>query len=422
MDLEQKLAILGEAARYDASCASCGSERQAPKGMGVGNAYKAGICHSWTEDGRCVSLLKVLMSNACQYNCAYCANRCSANTERATMTPREIAHLTAEFFRRNYIEGLFISSGVVKNADYTMELMAEAVRLLRTEYRFYGYIHAKVIPGTDPLLVQRLGLMVDRVSVNIELPSERSLELLAPQKSKQKIIAPMGQIRAMQTQNLADRRRFRSAPKFAPGGQSTQMIVGATGESDSQILRLASGLYKNYELRRVYFSAYVPVGSHPALPPADVKTPLRREHRLYQADWLMRRYRFDVSEITGDDENLDEAVDPKCAWALRHPEFFPVEINTADQEMLIRVPGIGLTGARHIIAARRSRKLELEDLAKLGVVTKRARYFITCKGRSALKHAFPPELLRAILADARENPDQMSLAETLQPQLAAAEI
>ena len=422
MDLEQKLAILGEAARYDASCASCGSTREAPKGGGFGNAYKAGICHSWTEDGRCVSLLKVLMSNACLYNCAYCANRCSANTARATMTPREIASLTAEFFRRNYIEGLFISSGVVKNADYTMELMAEAIMLLRTEYRFYGYIHAKVIPGTDPLLVQRIGLLADRISVNIELPSERSLALLAPQKSKQKILTPMAQIKSLQTQNLAERRKFRSAPKFAPGGQSTQMIVGATGESDAQILRLSAGLYQNYALKRVYFSAYVPVGDHPSLPPADVKTPLRREHRLYQADWLMRRYSFGVDEITEDGQNLDEAVDPKCAWALRHPELFPVEVNTADRDMLIRVPGIGLVGARHIIAARRSRKLELEDLAKLGVVTKRARYFVTCKGRTALKHNFPPELLRALLADAREDPAQMSLAETLQPQLTAAEI
>ena len=277
MDVLEKLTILTDAAKYDAACTSSGGERVSKKGY-IGNTSSsvAGCCHSFSADGRCVTLLKVLMTNCCVYDCKYCVNRRSNDTRRTAFTPEELADLTISFYRRNYIEGLFLSSGVLRSPDYTTELMIKALRILRETYRFNGYIHAKVIPGTDPLLVQRLGLMVDRVSVNIELPSERSLELLAPQKSKQKILAPMGQIRAMQTQNLAERRRFRSAPKFAPGGQSTQMIVGATGESDSQILRLASGLYKNYELRRVYFSAYVPVGNHPALPPADVKTPLRR--------------------------------------------------------------------------------------------------------------------------------------------------
>ena len=420
MDLEQRLAVLSEAARYDASCATSGSDRCAPKGKGFGSTYSAGICHSWTEDGRCVSLLKVLMSNACAFNCAYCANRCTSNAARATLAPREIAEITAEFFRRNYIEGLFISSGVVKNADYTMELMLEAVRLLRTEYRFYGYIHAKVIPGADPMLVQRMGLMADRVSVNIELPSAESLRLLAPQKTKEKILGPMGQIHAMKAQNLAERKQFRGTPKFAPAGQSTQMIVGATGESDGQILHLASGLYQRYDLKRVYFSAYIPVGNHPALPPADAKTPLRREHRLYQADWLLRKYRFTVDEIVDDGENLDEAVDPKCSWALRHPEFFPVEINTADEDLLLRVPGIGVTGAKHIQMARRCRSLDVDDLPKLGIVVKRARYFITCKGKSCIKHNFSNELLHALLSDDRDDPLQMSLAETMQPQLCAA--
>lgn len=420
MELEQKLAILSEAARYDASCASSGSDRQAPKSGGLGGTCKAGICHSWSDDGRCISLLKVLMSNACMFNCAYCANRCSSNIERATLTPHEIATLTTEFYRRNYIEGLFISSGVVKNADYTMELMAETVRLLRTEYKFYGYIHAKVIPGADPLLIQRIGLLADRISVNIELPSADSLKLLAPQKSKEKILTPMAQIRRMKEQNLAERRQFRSAPKFAPSGQSTQMIVGATGDSDAKILSLTSGLYKHYRLKRVYFSAYVPVGNHPALPPADIKTPLRREHRLYQADWLLRLYQFDVSEITEEGENLDEAVDPKCSWALRHLDFFPVEINTADEQTLLRVPGIGLVSSGRIIEARRSRSLEAEDLRKLGVVVKRAKYFITCKGKLCVKHAFAPEILHELLADERDDPNQMTLAETSRPQLCAA--
>ncbi len=422
MDLEQKLTILTEAARYDASCATSGSTRQAPAGCGLGGTYRAGICHSWSEDGRCVSLLKVLMSNACMFNCAYCANRCTSNVARATFTPREVAELTVAFFRRNYIEGLFLSSGIVRNADYTMEMIAETIRLLRTEYRFYGYIHAKVVPGADPLLIQRVGLMADRVSVNIELPSADSLKLLAPQKSKEKILTPMGQIQRLKTQNLAERKQFRAAPKFAPAGQSTQMIIGATDDSDSKILRLTEGLYRNYDLKRVYFSAYVPVGSHPSLPPASVRTPLRREHRLYQADWLLRKYQFNVLELIEDGENLDEAVDPKCSWALRHPDFFPVEVNTADEQTLLRVPGIGQVSARRILAARRCHSIAIEDLPKLGVVVRRARFFVTCRGKMCFRHAFAPEILREILADEREDPAQMSLAEAMQPQLPAPKV
>ncbi len=419
MDLEQKLTILSAAARYDASCATSGSRRQAPSGGGFGGTCQAGICHSWSEDGRCVSLLKVLLSNACMMNCAYCVNRCSADTARATFTPREIAELTTEFYRRNYIEGLFLSSGVIRSADYTMELIAETVRLLRTEYRFFGYIHAKVVPGADPLLIQRVGLLADRVSVNIELPSAESLRLLAPQKTKEKILTPMNQIRSLKIQNQEECRRFRSAPKFAPGGQSTQMIIGATGESDAQILHLTAGLYRRYALKRVYYSAYIPVGNHPALPPASVQTPLRREHRLYQADWLIRKYQFDVSEITEEGENLDEAVDPKSSWALRHLDFFPVEINAADEQTLLRVPGIGQISARRILAARRSHSLRSEDLPRLGVVIRRARYFVMCNGRLCCGHAWTPEVLHELLADEREHPAQMSLDEAMQLQLPA---
>ena len=382
MDMMQKLSILGEAARYDASCASSGSGRQGRAG-GIGNAHMAGICHSWTEDGRCVSLLKILLSNACKYDCAYCINRVSNDVPRATFTPEEVARLTYEFYRRNYIEGLFLSSGVVGSPDHTMELMTRAVRLLREEYRFGGYIHVKVIPGADPLQVQRIGLLADRVSVNVELPSEQSLRLLAPQKKREAILAPMDSIRALREQNAEERRRYRAAPLFAPAGQSTQMIVGATPESDRRILKLSEGLYAHYRMKRVYFSAYIPVGRHPALPGPEQRAPLLREHRLYQADWLMRFYGFRVDEITGDADFLAPDMDPKCAWALCHREIFPVEVNGADYETLLRVPGIGVTSAKRILAARRTRRLEAGDLSRLGVVMKRARWFLTCKGRFA---------------------------------------
>lgn len=380
MDMMQKLQILGEAARYDASCASSGSGRQGKPG-GIGNAHMSGICHSWTEDGRCVCLLKILLSNACCYDCAYCINRCSNDVPRATFTPEEVARLTYEFYRRNYIEGLFLSSGVVGNPDRTMELMTRAVRLLREEYRFGGYIHVKVIPGADPEQIRRIGLLADRVSVNVELPSAESLRLLAPRKTRENILAPMDSICTLREQNREERKAFRSAPLFAPAGQSTQMIVGATPESDRRILKLSEGLYGRYHMKRVYFSAYIPVGRHPALPGPEVRAPLRREHRLYQADWLMRFYGFSVDEITEEGDFLATDVDPKCAWALGHREFFPVEINTADPETLLRVPGIGPVSARRIIAARRTRRLEVSDLSRLGVVMKRAKWFITCKGR-----------------------------------------
>ncbi len=398
MDLMEKLSILGAAARYDASCASSGSNRRGQKGS-LGAAVACGVCHSWSEDGRCVSLLKILLSNACIYNCAYCANRRGSDVPRATFTPDEVARLTTEFYRRNYIEGLFLSSAVVRSPDYTMELLIKTLTLLRTQYNFHGYVHVKVIPGASQELIQEMGLLADRISVNIELPTSQSLMLLAPDKKKDDILTPMGVIRQLKEANKEERRLFKSAPVFAPSGQSTQLIVGATPDSDAQILRLSSSLYERYRLRRVYFSAYVPVGRHPSLPPPDAQTPLLREHRLYQADWLMRYYCFSVDEIVEQGENLDEDVDPKTSWALRHLSFFPVEVNKADLPTLLRVPGIGPISARRILEARKTRQLEHSDLKRLGVVLKRASFFITCKGRFSAAVPLESPLLRAHVQD-----------------------
>ncbi len=405
--LEEKLRILGDAAKYDASCSSSGSGRAGKDGFG--NAHMSGICHTWAADGRCVSLLKVLMSNSCVYNCSYCINRRENNTPRATFTPEELASLTTEFYRRNYIEGLFLSSGIVVSPDYTMELMIETMRLLREVHRFYGYIHIKVIPGSDPDLIYRAGLLADRMSVNIELPSEASLKLLAPNKKRKAILAPMNSIKQSKLQNTEERMLFKSAPMFAPAGQTTQMIVGATPDTDFTILSLSKQLYKRYEMKRVYFSAYMPVGNHPILPGPDQATPLLREHRLYQADWLMRFYQFDADEIVSDDHpNLDVDLDPKCSWALRHPEFYPVEVNTADYELLLRVPGIGVKSARRIIAARRLKKLDPEDIRKMGAVLKRAQYFITAKGKYIGSIPQDSPLIRDVLVE-RLPMAQMSL-------------
>jgi putative DNA modification/repair radical SAM protein len=406
--LLNKLEILGDAAKYDASCSSSGSGRQGKPG-GMGNAHMAGICHTWAVDGRCVSLLKVLLSNSCIYNCTYCQNRCDSGVRRATFEPAELAKLTFEFYRRNYIEGLFLSSGVVAGPDRTMELMIKTMRILREEYGFCGYIHVKAIPSADPKLIDEAGLLADRISVNIELPTSRSLALLAPKKSAQGILTPMEYIHRAKTLNLEDRRHFKSAPMFAPAGQTTQMIVGATPDSDLTILRLSKGLYKRYSLKRVYFSAYIPVGVHPSLPGHDTAPPLLREHRLYQADWLMRFYGFDAEELfSGTETRLDDAVDPKCAWALKHPEWFPVEINSADFEMLLRVPGIGNISARRILQARRNRRLELSDLRKLGVVMKRAQFFVTAKGRFCGRVLPDSPFLKTMLAERRED-GQISL-------------
>ena len=382
MEVMDKLTILADAAKYDAACTSSGVIRGAKPGT-IGTAVNSGCCHTFSADGRCVSLLKVLYTNHCCYDCAYCVNRCSNDVPRTAFTPRELAELTIQFYRRNYIEGLFLSSAVLKSPDYTTERMIETLGLLRTEYRFNGYIHAKAIPGADPGLTYQLGLLADRLSVNIELPSESSLRLLAPDKSRTSIFTPMAQIRDGAAQSKAELKLYRHAPKFAPAGQSTQMIVGATPESDRHILSLTEGLYRKYRLKRGFFSAYMPVSDHKSLPvPAGFKPPLLREHRLYQADWLLRFYGFTAGEILDESRpNFDEALDPKSDWALRHPEFFPVEVNRADYEAILRVPGIGMRGAQRIVAARRYGPLSFEGLKRLGIVMKRAQYFITCGGR-----------------------------------------
>ena len=383
MDLMEKLELLTDAAKYDVACTSSGVDRPAQKGK-LGSAVKAGICHSFAADGRCVSLLKVLMSNDCAFDCAYCVNRHTADCRRASFTPRELCTLTMEFYRRNYIEGLFLSSAVVKNPDYTCELMLSAVKMLREDCGFWGYVHVKAIPGANPRLTEELGLYADRMSVNIELPSGASLKRLAPQKSKEKILAPMGQIRDGIAQNAKELVKYRAAPRFVPAGQSTQMIIGATPEHDVQILRLTEGLYKKYALKRVFFSAYMPVVEDRALPALSSPPPLLREHRLYQADWLLRFYGFTAGEIL-DDANPDfnPLLDPKCNWAVNHMELFPVEVNRAPYEMLLRVPGIGVKSAQRIRAARRTARLDFDALKKLGVVLKRARFFIVCMGKSA---------------------------------------
>ncbi len=382
MNMFQKLEILTDAAKYDVACTSSGISRG--RGGSVGTAYRPGICHTWSADGRCVSLLKVLFTNYCAYDCAFCINRKSNDVPRAAFTPRELADLTMEFYRRNYIEGLFISSGVIKNPDYTMELMIQCVRILREEYHFNGYIHSKVIPGASWRLVDVMGRLVDRVSINIELPSEKSLQKLAPQKSKRNILAPMKAITQTSRQAKQEMVKYRHAPKFAPAGQSTQMIVGASDESDFHILRLSQALYDKYKLKRVFFSAYIPLNDDKLLPSKDTKPPLLREHRLYQADWLLRFYGFRAEEILSEQDNMfNPLIDPKCNWALNNMHLFPVEINTADYEMLLRVPGIGVTSARRIVSARRLAALDFDALKKIGVVLKRAQYFITCKGRTA---------------------------------------
>ncbi len=385
MELLDKLAILADAAKYDAACTSSGARRGAQAGkIGCTSSSVAGCCHSFSADGRCITLLKVLLSNDCVYDCKYCVNRRSNDTRRASFTPEELAELTIQFYRRNYIEGLFLSSGVVRSPDYTTELMILTLSLLRNEYRFNGYIHAKAIPGAAPELIERLGLLADRLSVNIELPSEESLRALAPNKTKDAVLRPMRFIAARGQENKRELVRYRHAPRFAPAGQSTQMIVGATKESDRHILTLTQSLYDTYKLKRVFYSAYVPVVENTLLPSLDTKPPLLREHRLYQADWLLRFYGFRADELLDETQpDFDPALDPKCCWALRHPDFFPVEVNRADYEALLRVPGIGVTGARRILIARRSGALRAEDLRTLGVVMKRAQYFLTCSGRSA---------------------------------------
>ena len=404
MDVLEKLTVLTDAAKYDAACTSSGGDRRSRAGY-IGNTTTAaaGCCHSFSADGRCVTLLKVLLTNRCVYDCAYCVNRRSNETVRAMFTPEELADLTVQFYRRNYIEGLFLSSGVYRSPDYTTELMIRTLRLLRETYRFNGYIHAKAIPGTAPELVEQLGFLADRLSVNIELPSEAGLRALAPDKTKGDILAPMRQIQLRGQQSREELVKYRHAPRFAPAGQSTQLIVGATPDTDFHILRLTQALYDRYRLKRVFYSAYVPVVESPLLPSRDTKPPLLREHRLYQADWLLRFYGFRAEELLEPDRpDFDTRVDPKCSWALRHLDFFPVEVNRADYEALLRVPGVGVVSARRILVSRRVRRLRIEDLPKLGVVMKRAQYFLTASGRMAEGLRFTQDsLLRNLIAAER---------------------
>ncbi len=386
----EKLKILADAAKYDASCSSSGSTRKATSD-GIGNAATSGICHSWAADGRCVSLLKVLMSNECVYDCSYCLNRRSNTLERATFTSEELADLTINFYLRNYIEGLFLSSAVYASPDKTMADMIEVCRLLRQKHRFNGYIHLKVIPGAANDLVQQAGFLADRMSVNIEFPSEASLNRLAPQKSKQGILAPMKQISENFTGFQLERKKSRNAPNFCPGGQTTQMIIGASAESDFHILNLTEKLYNKMSLKRVYYSAYIAVNEGPLLPALSTAPPLIREHRLYQADWLLRFYKFQSHEILSPAfPNLDERLDPKAAWALRNFDLFPIDINRASYEELLRIPGVGVTSAQRIIKTRKIAAIREQDLKKIGMVLKRARFFITINGKymgdSSLSH------------------------------------
>ena len=390
-----KTEILAAAARYDASCASSGSRRSRQNGLGSG--LPAGVCHSWSADGRCISLLKLLLSNACRYDCAYCVNRCSNDGPRTTLSAREVAELTVNFYRRNYIEGLFLSTGVFTTTDETMEQVVEAARLLREEYRFQGYIHLKLVPGTSPLLVERAGRLADRVSVNIELPTAASLRQLAPDKDRDAILAPMRQAADGIAVACAVRKGARRPPPFAPAGQSTQLIVGATPESDRDILTLSAALYRQVRMKRVYYSAYVPVGAGNRLPALSAP-PLLREHRLYQADWLLRFYGFRVDELLDVERpQLDLQLDPKAAWALAHPERFPVDVHRADLEELLRVPGIGVRSARRIVVARRAGRLDADGLRRLGVVLKRARWFLTSNGRYLGEGGWRPERVRYLL-------------------------
>ena len=379
--LNEKLRILADAAKYDAACTSSGVDRKNGS-MGTGNAVACGICHSFSADGRCISLLKILLTNDCCYDCVYCVNRVGNDTERATFSPDEVCTLTMGFYRRNYIEGLFLSSAVYRNPSYTMELIYETVLRLRTVYHFHGYIHVKAIPGADPQLIQQTGFLVDRMSCNLELPTAEGLRSLAPNKHRRQLLKPMRQIQQQITVSKHEVALYRHAQPFVPAGQSTQMIIGATGESDYQIMSVSEALYGRFKMKRVFYSAYVGVNEDSRLPAVGTMPPLLREHRLYQADWLIRFYGFKAAELLSKRQpNFNLLLDPKCDWAVRHLEAFPVEVMTADYYQLLRVPGLGVNSARRICRARRYGGLRFEDLKKMGVVLKRAMYFITCQGR-----------------------------------------
>lgn len=381
MTLFEKLTILSDAAKYDVACTSSGVDRSGNK-TGMGNCLAPGICHTFSADGRCVSLLKILFTNECIFNCAYCLNNCNNDVRRASFAPEEICTITLEFYRRNYIEGLFLSSGILISPNYTMELIYQTLFLLRNKYHFNGYIHVKAIPGADPLLVQRTGYLADRMSINLELPTANALKKLAPYKSRRTILKPMRQIQNGITENKEELALYRSAPKFVPAGQSTQMIIGATPENDYQIMSVAEQLYDKFSLKRVFYSAFINVNEDANLPMLPGGPPLLREHRLYQADWLLRYYHFHVDELLSEARpDFNIYLDPKCDWAVRHLEYFPVEIQKADYRTLLRVPGIGYKSAQRIIRARRHANLGFDDLKRMGVVLRRALYFITCSGK-----------------------------------------
>lgn len=401
----EKLVILSDAAKYDVACTSSGIDRKG-NGRDMGNCVAAGICHSFSADGRCISLLKILMSNECVYDCKYCINRKSNDVPRATFTPDEICELTINFYKRNYIEGLFLSSGVIHNPSYTMELLYQTLYKLRNEYHFHGYVHVKGIPGTDPMLIQQIGYLTDRMSVNLELPTAEGLEKLAPNKHRKAILTPMRQIQNGIAQGKQELALYRNAPSFVPAGQSTQIIIGATPESDYQIMSVAEGLYDKFGLKRVFYSAYVGINEDQALPSIHTASPLLREHRLYQADWLLRFYQFRIEELLNErHQNFNVLLDPKCDWALQHLDQFPVEINRADYKTLLRVPGIGVKSAQRICKARKSGALNFDNLKKIGVVLKRALYFITCNGKMMYKTKLEEDYItRNLLAEREKLP------------------
>lgn len=402
MSVMEKLGVLTDAAKYDVACTSSGVERRGD-GTGIGNTVAGGICHSFSSDGRCISLLKILFTNECIYDCKYCVNRRSNDVVRTSFTPEEVCELTIGFYKRNYIEGLFLSSGILYHPDFTMELIYRTIYKLRREYRFQGYIHVKAIPGADPLLIQKTGFLADRMSVNLELPTAESLGRLAPNKHRKNILTPMRQIQNGIQTNRNELTVYKSAPHFVPGGQSTQMIVGATPENDYQIMAVAESLYRKFELKRVFYSAFVNVNEDKELPALPGGPPLLREHRLYQADWLLRFYGFEAGELLSEDRpNFNVLLDPKADWALRHLELFPVEVNRADYRVLLRVPGIGVKSARRIVAARRNGNLRFEDLKKIGVVLKRALYFITCSGRMMYPTKLEEDYITRNLLSAKE--------------------
>ena len=410
MSIYEKLQILTDAAKYDVACTSSGVERKGD-GTGIGNCSKAGICHSFSTDGRCISLLKILFTNECIYDCKYCVNRSSNDVIRTSFTPDEICTLTMEFYRRNYIEGLFLSSGILKNPNYTMELIYAALYKLRHVCNFQGYIHVKAIPGADPILIQKVGFLADRMSVNLELPTAESLRLLAPHKSRKNILAPMRLVQEKSKENRQELTLYKSAPRFVPAGQSTQMIIGASPETDYQILRVAESLYQQCGLERVFDSAFVAVNEDKALPARTSDgPPLLREHRLYQADWLLRYYKFEANELLNEkNPNFNIFLDPKCNWALNHLEYFPVEVNRASYDVLLRVPGIGYKSAGRIVKARRFGSLGFEDLRKMGVVLKRALYFITCSGKMMYKTKIEEDYITRNLLNTKERlPDSVA--------------